>query len=48
MPEPYLGDIAADVKMVILALNPGHANLPFQGRDEVVAGEIRAGTGAHG
>ena len=28
MPEPYLGDITADVKLVILALNPGDAKPP--------------------
>jgi hypothetical protein len=41
MPEPYLGDLDADVAMVVLALNPGRSERSFQGRDGRFIHEIR-------
>src|SRR6478735_5025068 len=41
MPEPYLGDLSADVGMVVLALNPGQSELSFQGRNGRFVQEIR-------
>lgn len=42
LPEPYLGRLEPGVaKGVFLALNPGRADLGFQGRDGVFAEEIR-------
>ncbi|MDX6244537.1 MAG: hypothetical protein QOE76_2260 [Frankiales bacterium] len=42
-PEPYLGPLstaAGQPRVVALGLNPGEADLRFQGRDGVFAGEI--------
>ncbi len=39
-PEPYLGSLLADPLGVFLALNPGRADLRFQGRDGRFADEI--------
>jgi hypothetical protein len=40
LPEPFLGSLI-QAKAVFLALNPGQADLMFQGRDGIFAGEIR-------
>lgn len=40
-PEPYGGPILSSPQAVFLNLNPGQANLDFQGRDGLFAGEIR-------
>lgn len=41
LPEPFLGSLAERPAGVFLALNPGRADLGFQGRDGVFADEIR-------
>jgi hypothetical protein len=40
MPEPYLGSLDGTPKMVVLALNPGGADLGFQSAGGVFAREI--------
>jgi hypothetical protein len=40
--EPYGGDLRGEPRIVILGLNPGSAQLDFQGRDGIFANEIRA------
>ena len=40
LPEPYLGDLDAEVRGVFLALNPGNAVLSFQGRQGKFASDI--------
>jgi len=41
LPEPFLGDLAASPRAVILALNPGRA-FPFQRRTGAFAQDVRA------
>lgn len=41
LPEPYLGPVGPRPKAVLLALNPGRADLTFHGRRGVFAEEIR-------
>ena len=40
-PEPYLGNLSGQPAAVFLALNPGKADLEFQGRTGIFAGEIQ-------
>jgi hypothetical protein len=42
IPEPYLGPLSGTPKMVVLALNPGRADLGFQSATGVFAAEITA------
>jgi hypothetical protein len=42
IPEPFLGPLTRRPAGVFLALNPGRADLRFQGRDGIFAEEIRA------
>ena len=42
LPEPFLGPLTRKPVAVFLALNPGRADLRFQGRDGIFAEEIRA------
>ncbi len=41
LPEPFLGCLTREARVVFLALNPGRADLSFQGRDGIFAEEIR-------
>lgn len=41
LPEPFLGRLSRQARVVFLALNPGQADLSFQGRDGIFAQEIR-------
>jgi len=48
MPEPYVGPLlpeAESPRFIVLGLNPGAADLSFQGRSGVFAGEIKAAGG---
>ena len=47
MPEPYLGPLTSGQAGVFLALNPGKANLCFQGRNGLFAKEIREYGGSY-
>ncbi len=47
MPEPFLGSLATKPRGVILALNPGKADLCFQGRTGIFADEIRTNGGSY-
>ena len=41
LPEPFLGRLTQQARVVFLALNPGRADLAFQGRNGMFAEEIR-------
>lgn len=40
-PEPWIGPLLGKPRLIVLGLNPGHADLAFQGRPGLFAGEIR-------